>query len=188
MKTKTVFQILGAVGVFTSIVIVVSLVTDWQPARAASFPFVGAALIGIYAYQVEKMGAIGLVGLALQLGVLIVWEIFVFFFTFMAPLLGPDAVPAIMGSLEPVLFASGAVNAIGVLAFGVMLLRADNLPRWGAILYLIGGIPNGFPPLIPPPVYSALVVVLAAGYGWLSYGLLTAARGERRMAAAAVSP
>ncbi len=188
MDQETVIRWTGLLGILAALLVVVSFFVRSQAILAVAAPLVMLTFIAIYLRQVEEMGILGLVGLLLQEFALVVYGAFAFFQGFMAPALSPEGVGAVFSSLEAMLLATGAVQAVGIIAFGVALLRADVLPRWGAVLLIIGTIPNGFPPMIPPAVYTASILLLAAGLAWLSYGLWAPVESVMRVEGAASAP
>jgi hypothetical protein len=104
-------------------------------------------LIGLYARQAEKAGILGLI--AFLLTFLCIAPRFAWYWieTFVFPILA-QAAPRLLDNPEPVppaLTVFGAVDQIsvlllivGVLLFGVASLRARVLPRWAALLVLVG--------------------------------------------------
>ena len=104
-------------------------------------------LVGLYARQAEKAGILGLV--AFLLTFLCITPRFAWYWieTFVFPILA-QAAPRLLDNPEPVppaLNVFGAVDQIsvllllvGVLLFGVASLRARVLPRWAAVLVLVG--------------------------------------------------
>jgi hypothetical protein len=106
-------------------------------------------LVGLYARQAEKAGILGLV--AFLLTFLCIAPRFAWYWieTFVFPILA-QAAPRLLDNPEPVppaLNVFGAVDQIsvllllvGVLLFGVASLRARVLPRWAALLVLVGAV------------------------------------------------
>jgi hypothetical protein len=140
-------------------------------------------LVCLYARRAEAMGTFGLVsflvaffGLVLALG--FVWDI-----SFTVPSVA-IAAPELLGSYPPGLFAGGAALSLaladlGLLLFGVAILRDGFYPRTAATLLIIGAALSGaLGALVSGWPSSGLVqvgvgtdIVLEAGIIWLGLAL-----------------
>lgn len=135
-------------------------------------------MIGVYARQVEKAGALGLIG-------------FVVVFVSSAALIGPILflegilVPglaqsnigeAALGGVLPIFIGTIYAFGIGSVLFGVATIRAGVLSRWAAASLIVGA------PLLvftsPLPVFIAIGgALIGVAYLWLGYAVL-ASTGE----------
>lgn len=104
-------------------------------------------LVGLYARQAEKAGILGLIAFLLTFLCIVPRFAWYWIETFVFPILA-QAAPRLLDNPEPVppaLTVFGAVDQIsvllllvGLLLFGVASLRARVLPRWAAVLVLVG--------------------------------------------------
>lgn len=135
------------------------------------------ALVGLYAYQSEAAGALGLVGFLVALvgtGLLVgmMWTL-----AFVVPSAAIEA-PAFLdaeqtaGPLDMGFMLSGIVVALGWALFGVATLRARVFPRIAAIVLIIGALLT----VLPLPATTLVIDVAVA---WLGLALLS---GQRRSA------
>ena len=132
----------------------------------AVMPFV---LLAVYSCQVEETGVLGLVGLVLSLIGTVVYLGFQFDMAFVWPVLAARA-PELIDFSGPMFrdprFAfvhtwMSPTHSIGVLLFGVALIRARVFPRTASVLFLIGVILSPGP-IFPPFVIGAVGAVLGA--------------------------
>ena len=147
-------------------------------------------IIGLYARQVEEAGLLGLVGFLMLFVALMLFAGFAFFEAFIIPVLATEAPQFTgglfageisLGVLETVILVAGPLEVIGGLLFGIAIIRAGILPRWAAILFIIGILPGRFGPEVVARIGS---VVLGIGLAWLGYALWS----ERREKASEPSP
>lgn len=82
--------------------------------------------------------------------------------------------------LPPAILALGptaVVVTVGYIIFGLATLRAGVLPRWGTVLFVVGGVLGMGPPQpLGPLPWAGLVlggVVFGIGGIWLGYALWT---------------
>ncbi|MCH8948491.1 MAG: hypothetical protein IH789_12855 [Acidobacteria bacterium] len=139
---------------------------------------------GLYARQVEEAGLLGLVGFLMLFVALALFTGLAFFEAFILPVLATEAPQFVgglfageisLGVLETVILVAGLVEIIGGLLFGIAIIRAGILPRWAAILFIIGILPGRFGPEVVARISS---VVLGIGLAWLGYALWSERREE----------
>lgn len=145
----------------------------YLPAAAAlgSAAMLAVALVGLFLYQEERLGLLGVAGFLLGLlGTLLaaggLWT-----YVFVVPHFA-EAVPELInestGSVLVGFFGSYALMAVGWLLFGLATLRARMFPRWAALLLVAGAAIT----IIPLP---SRTLVLALAVGFLGYRLAKAA-------------
>ena len=154
---------------------------------------------GIYARQVEESGLLGFVGflvlyvsLALSAGFaflessvlpLLATEAPQFIEGFFAMLAGP-AGESSLGALAPILTLVGLLYAIGGLLFGIAIIRAGVLPRWAAIVIIVGLVVLVLGAFLADVVARIGAAAFGLGLAWLGYALWS----ERREKASEPSP
>jgi hypothetical protein len=155
-------------------------------AVACGMPFI---ILGVYAVQVEESGSLGLVGLVLSLIGMLGFVGFQFDMAFVWPALTSHA-PELVDFSGPLfrdpMFAfvhlwMGPTHAIGVLLFGIALIRARVYPRAATVLFMIGLILSAGS-LSPPFLISAVGGIIAAP-GLLSFAWVMWAQTGRQSAA-----
>lgn len=131
-------------------------------------------LLGLYARQVGKAGALGIIGFLLAFIGTALFVGATYSDQFLKPVIEREA-PALLESFDgpfgpspygEVVMVSIALFDLGWLVFGVATLRARVLPRWASLLLLIGVVLVGI--LGPFPFYA---VVFGAALLWLGYAL-----------------
>lgn len=76
------------------------------------------------------------------------------------------------GPLSTLIPLNGLAFSLGWLLFGIATARAGVLPRWAAILAVIGGVPFGVAPgLVPALVGKFAAIVFGLGVIGLGYAL-----------------
>lgn len=152
----------------------------------AQYLFLGSLIFGVfgtfglYARQVKEAGLLGLVGFLMLIVARLLFTGLTFFETFIIPVLATEA-PQFIGGLFageyefPVVGVAGLAEIIGGLLFGIAIIRAGILPRWAAILFIIGIVPGRFAPEVVVRISS---VVLGIGLAWLGYALWSERREE----------
>jgi hypothetical protein len=133
----------------------------------AAFVPLPAILIGLYAAQRPGIGRLGLAG------ALVYGYAFIYFAhtTLVAISTGAVDYDALWSGLGVMYTLHGVVMVAGGLAFGWASLRAGELPRWTAVLFLTGVALNAVLGLLPVPdllqtLGSALRNVGLIGMGW----------------------
>ena len=148
---------------------------------------------GIYARQVEEAGLLGLVGFLMFYVNLALSTGFVFFQAFILPLLATEAPQFVegflgilrgsageisLGVLELVLPLGVLLYIVGGLLFGISILRAGILPRWAAIVFIIGTVSALSVTLLPEGVGRIAPVPYGLGLAWLGYALWSGRRDK----------
>ena len=131
---------------------------------AAVMPFV---VLAIYTCQIEETGMLGLIGLVVSLIGMVAYLGFQFDMAFVWPVLAVRA-PELVDFSGPMFrdprFAfvhvwMGPTHAVGVLLFGVALIKARFFPRTASVLFMIGVILSAggmFPPFLIRTVGAVL--------------------------------
>lgn len=134
-------------------------------------------LVGLYARQAQKAGVLGLIAFLMTFICFMLRFGWHWMETFVWPMIA-QAAPRLLDHPEPVPAANvfGAVDRssvllllVGWLLFGVASLRARVLPRWAALLVLVGAVVDltlGFVVDFP---FSA--VVAGPGLAWMGYAV-----------------
>ncbi len=150
-------------------------------------------ITGLYARQVEKAGLLGLLGFLM----LFVAEALITGFgvleAFIMPVLAAQASQFIeaffafegLGSLVGLLLAAVLLFGVGGLLFGIATLRVGILPRWAAIVFIIGTLLSVGAPALSDVAGKAAGVVLGLGLAWLGYALWSERRETTSEPAAA---
>jgi len=127
-------------------------------------------LTGLYAFQLQHMGVVGLIGFFLAfLGLLLLLS-FQFDMAFVWPVLANEMPPLL--DFEGVMFRAprfsfihfwmGPLFTLGILVFGVSTVRARVFPRWSGLLFTVGMILSAgmlFPPLLLRTAGSMLATI-----------------------------
>lgn len=135
------------------------------------------AIVGLYVQVLKQAGRLGLIGFLLAFfgSILFAWiqieEMLLW------PLLASHA--PVLVDMEGPMFADTAFIATyllmglffipGILIFGIALYRSGKLPRWGSLLFAIGGAMFGIGGLYIP-FRTIGAVVFCAGLVWLGLG------------------
>jgi hypothetical protein len=138
-------------------------------------------LTGIYLWQHQRAGALGLLGYALNTaGLAGVFAIeYTVHFTF--DNLDDDVVDELIDGATGVAFTvTSVVFIIGVMIFSSAIWRTRAFPRPATILYAAGLTVVGLRSLVPEPIYVAAVIVAATGIGWLGMALYRSATSDVR--------
>jgi len=181
---SVVAGVLAAVGTILlpaedAVVVSGSLSANAHVLLVASLLFVILALFALYARQVKETGVLGMIGfLAAFTGSGLLFG-FTYVEAFIFPVFATEAPEALetvfavppSGALAAVLPLTGLLFALGWLLFGIAIIRAGILPRWGAVLAIIGAVPLGLAPLFPPIVTNIAAVVFGLGLIWLGNAL-----------------
>jgi len=157
----------------------------------AVFALLGVS--GMYARQVEEAGLLGLVGFLMFYVGLAVTAGFFLFEALVMPVLATEAPQSIAGFLPgiddfgvlgPAILLAVLLYSIGGLLFGIAIIRAGILPRWAAILFVIGIVATVVLSLVSETVGRTSGVLYGVGLAWLGYALWS----ERREKASEPSP
>lgn len=193
MPPTTLYRLTGRAGVVTGILLLfndarrVGLVPEntlthsIAPVAAFLAPIV---LTGIYLWQRDRSGSLGLWGYVLSAVGLVGLAAVEFTLHYVFPLLDKAVVDRLVDGrtgtgflIISVLFLTGTV------LFGLATWRADVFPRGAVILYVAGFVPAALRAVLPAPVVSIAFVFASAAIIWLSLVLAVA-----RMAPSAVMP
>lgn len=82
------------------------------------------------------------------------------------------------GALTSLFLAAGIVFSLGVIALGIATLRAGVLPKWPAILLMIGGTLTAFGDLLPYLVQVMVFILFGVGMIGMAYSLLIQPRTQ----------
>jgi len=173
----------------------------WVPVHyltIAMLTLFAIGVAGIYARQVEQVGKIGLAGFAVLSFALVLNIGGAFVEAFVEPLLAtsnPDFVEAFnamvmgtpytydLGALPTMWAVSSATFPLGSLLFGVAILRAGVLSRWGAGVFAFG-LAVGLPVASVIGNVRLAAIPISIGLIWLGYSLWS----QRRASAPEAQP
>jgi hypothetical protein len=147
------------------------------------------AFVGLYAAQAERSGILGQLGMVLgTIGTTLIAAIV---FMELAGVYGVTAAGEAleeMGSLSVYNIVGPLVFLVGIILFGVAVMRAGVFTRWtgwlliiGAVLGLLGGI------AAVQIIFALGAVVAGAGFAWLGWELLSGGGEEAQQPTARVS-
>ena len=127
------------------------------------------ALTGLYLWQRQQSGPLGLVGYALNLAGTVGVE---YVTNSVFPHLDDAVVESLVdGPTGTTLLLTAVVFLLGVLAFGVAMWRARMLPAPAILLYVVGLVPVALRGVLPEPAVAVGLILAAAGTAWLSAAL-----------------
>jgi hypothetical protein len=129
-------------------------------------------LVGLYAYQAQQAGTLGLIAFAITFAGMLM----VFGLLWGEPFLGPlvaEQAPGLLSAEPSGALAVGSILslvlfALGWLLFGLASLRAGTLPRGAAVLLIVGALLSFVLTSLDLPLWS---VVLGAAVIWMGYAL-----------------
>jgi hypothetical protein len=131
-------------------------------------------LVGLYAYQVEQSGWLGLSGFLLAFLGSAVQVGFWFFDSYVIPLLAvhapvllTDKTLLLTGPFAVAYLFGGIGSIIGFMIFGFASARAGVLPRWAGILLVVGAPIFTLSPAGPIQLGGAILFGL--GLAWSGY-------------------
>jgi hypothetical protein len=144
-------------------------------------------LTGLYLRQHGELGVLGFVGVALAWTGTAVLSGAMFFEAIVVPTLlarAPELIEAFprgegWGAFISGVLASGLLLGVGFVLLGIAIVRAAMLPRWAAVLAVVGGVTQGISFLLPRPVAALGGIAFGVGLVGLGYGLWTSV-GEVR--------
>jgi hypothetical protein len=149
---------------------------------------IGLGLIGLYLYQAQQAGTLGLIAFLVTFigGIMAAGSSWseTFFGAWLAGAAPEllDADPA--GVLIAGILLSYALFAVGWFLFGLASLRAEVLPRGAAILLMIGALVFAVVSVLDLPFAG---VLFGAALAWMGYGLWSGAAHEPRLMAEAAT-
>ena len=155
----------------------------WLPAHVIGYIGFILGMFGIVGLLAGQIGALksgGVAGFAMAFAGQTITAGIVFFDSFVAPVLGRDA-PSLLDTQGPlfggpvgiVVIIGGLLVTIGYITFGIATMRAGVLPRWGALLVVLGswfGLVAAFSHI----AFVVGAVIFGIGNVWLGYGLWSA--------------
>jgi hypothetical protein len=192
LTTSALFRSAAGAGLVCALVLVLNVgrrlgfVPDDELTRAIA-PLAALsgvfALTGLHMWQRDRLGALGLIGYALNAVGLAGAFAIEYVVQFVFPYLGMDVVLTLVDGPTGVAFrATAVVLLIGVLVFGAASWRARVLPRAALVLYVAGMIPGALRTAVPVPVYLIGLLAAAFGVGWMSLALRRAHPADARRA------
>ncbi len=127
-------------------------------------------LVGLYLWQTRqgRIGWLGTVGFILVVAACVVIALGGLAIVFVDGVL--RAPVGVLDSIHPV----ELLLIIGAVLFSMATMRADLLPRGGALLIIVGALGFfgiAFAGVAPEWLISVAVVILGAGWAWLGYAL-----------------
>ena len=183
MTPTTLYRLAGQAGVVTGVLLLfndarrVGLVPEnalthsIAPLGAFLAPFV---LTGIYLWQRERVGTIGLWGYVLSAFGLVGLAAAEFTLHFVFPLLDKATVDRLVdGRTGSGFLVISVAFLAGTVLFGPSMWRAGLFPRPAIALYLVGFVPVALRPLLPASVVSLAFVLGSAAIIWFSMVLVT---------------
>jgi len=195
MPPNTLYRLAGQAGVVAGIMLLFNtarrvgivpentLTHSIAPIAAFLAPF---ALIGIYFWQRERSGALGLWGFALSAVGLVGLAAIEFTLHYVFPLLDKQVVDRLVDGRTGTGFLFISVLFLtGTVLFGLTLWRAGRFSRPAVILYVVGFVPTALRAVVPAPVVSIAFVLGSVALAWLSATLVLAVA---RIAPNEVSP
>ncbi len=161
------------------------LAPAWGPSHyvtAIASVFLVFGLIGLYAYQVAKVGWLGLIAFILSLAASAMLTSAELFAGALAPTLAAN--PATQSLVNPrqagpfviVIGAIAVLATVGNILLGIAIMRAGVLPRWAGLLIIIGYVFLAFGIGLPAlAIISPVGIVLSGlGYAWCGYSIWVA--------------
>ncbi len=199
MSTQTLFRAAGAATMLGAVLFVIGVATGTPPPDTAALPQVLvvafaalllASLPALYLRQREETGVLGFIGTALVFVSILLLTGLNYLLAFFAPALAdaaPEVLEAFPGGPWQQLMTVNAIArvglGIGLLLFGIATYRAAVLPRWSAVLAVLGGIGplvqivvviRGLPEAIGMAVL--LFPIALFGLGWALWSCVGASR------------
>jgi len=161
------------------------LAPAWGPSHyvtAVASVFLVFGLIGLYAYQVAKVGWLGLIAFILTLTANAMLTSAELFGGALAPTLAAN--PATQSLVNPqqagpFVIVNGVIvvlATVGNILLGIAIIRAGVLPRWAGLLIIIGYVFLAFGIGLPAlAIISPVGIVLSGlGYAWCGYRIWAA--------------
>lgn len=172
--------------------VVASVTTDpWTVILSLKFAMCLLMLIGItgiYLRQIAKIGWVGFAGFALLIGSWFLQTGYVFAELFILPklaLVAPDFVDSLLtmarggqpavdiGVVAPIYLIVGVLYLVGGPVFGFATFRADILPRWAGLLWVVTAFATPFAALLPHAIQRYAAVPMGITLIWLGIALWT---------------
>ncbi|HEU5475080.1 MAG TPA: hypothetical protein VFV67_30925 [Actinophytocola sp.] len=189
MAPTTLYRLAGIAGLLTGVLLLlndarrVGVVPENDlthsiapiPAFLALF-----ALTGLYLWQRERTGRLGLYGYALNLAGLAGALAIEFASHYVLRFLDSDTVERLVdGRTGTGFLVISMVYLAGIVLFGLASARAGLFPRTACALYVVGFVPTALRAVLPAPVVSIGFVLGSAAVIWMSWRLVTANTQDR---------
>ncbi len=182
MQSRTLYRLAGWAGLVGAALLFVAvarrggLIPENALTHAIAPPASALTLFtltGLYLYQRERAGALGLVGYVINLCGLAGLFAIEFATHAIFPYLSSGTRDELLdGPTRGYFLAVAMVFLAGVITFGIASLRSRMLPVAGVILYLLGFVPAALRGIVPEPVYLGGLTVGGLGVIWLSTVLI----------------
>lgn len=189
MSPTTLYRLAGIAGLLTGVLLLLNdarrvgavpenaVTHSIAPIPAALALF---ALTGLYLWQREPSGALGLWGYALNLtglaGALAIEFVGHYVFRFLDT---ATVDRLVAGGTGTGFLAVSVVYLAGIVLFGLASWRAGRYPRWAVALYVVGFVPTALRAVLPAPVVSVGFVLGSVAVLGLSWRLVAANTAER---------
>ena len=161
------------------------LAPAWGPSHyvtAVASVFLVFGVVGLYAYQVAKVGWLGLIAFILTLAASAMLTSAELFGGALAPALAAN--PATQSLVDPrqagpFVIVNGVIAVlatVGNILLGIAIMRAGVVPRWAGLLIIIGYVFLVFGIGLPAlAIFSPVGIVLSGlGYAWSGYSIWVA--------------
>lgn len=178
MPPTTLYRLAGQAGVLTGLLLLfndarrVHLVPE--NAFTQGIAPIGAflalfVLTGIYLWQRERSGLLGLWGYAFNLFGLAGAAAIEFTTHYVFPLLDKGTITRLVeGRTGFGFLIVSIVYLTGIILFGAAMARSGQFPTPAVLLYVVGFVPTALRAVLPAPVVSAGFLVGATAVIWLS--------------------
>ena len=138
-------------------------------------------MIGLFLRQSERAGWAGVGGFVLIVAGIVLTAIAITADAFIFPAIEASASgaaltdpagPLLNGPLGLMLLGATITFALGAIVVGIATFRAGVLPRWAALLLIVGGPLLAADPFLPQLVVMLGAVLTSASFIWLGIGLI----------------
>jgi hypothetical protein len=189
MSTATLYRWAGIVGIVAGVLnIIVEFVPDslGTPLNLLVVLLALWVLAALYVRQRQASGVLGFIGYIINTFGLALVVGLVFAQVFVLSALDAALVGELFaGTTGLAALVSLVIFTLGVVLFGIAIIRANVFPKWAAVLYIVGFLPVAVSPFIPGIIVSIGEVVASIGIIWLGYGLWSGAGETTEQAEAA---
>lgn len=186
MKVSQLYKWAGIVGIVAGILNILVEVLPENLAGPLNLLVVTVALwvlTALYLRQRQASGILGFTGYIINTFGLALVAGLVFAQVFVLSALDAAFVEELFaGSTGLAALVSLVIFTLGVVLFGIAIIRANVFPKWAAVLYIVGFLPAAVSPFIPGIIVSIGEVVASIGLIWLSYALFASAGGTEASA------
>lgn len=176
MSFLNLFRLSSVAGLLSSL----AIITDNLLPEGNAYNWVGVlspvfgllALTGLYLWQRESSGKLGVLGYTVNLLGMGLFVGLAFANAFMLPYLSGTVLKELFaGPTRWAFVAGGSIFLVGVILFGLATIKARTYPRLAAVLYMVGFIPISLQPLFPTIVITLGGLMAGIGIAWFSYAL-----------------